>query len=160
MMGGFMNRRLLASLTILLLCAVGGSLAYGHSGAAGIVKTRMEAMKDIASHMKVLAFMVEEKVAFDSEIATRSANAIADHAQNMEKLFPAGSNAHPSEAAPIIWEDWEAFSNLTAKLEESASNMSQTMTDGVPVELLTSEFQELASVCKACHKKFRLTLPD
>ena len=155
-----MNHRFLASLTILALCAVGGSIAYGHSGATGIVSKRMEVMKDIASHMKVLAFMVEEKVAFDSEIAMQSADAIADHARNMEKLFPSGSNAHPSEAAPIIWEDWEAFVDLAKKLRNSVTDLSQTMKGAESVEPLTVEFREVASVCKVCHEKFRLTLPD
>ena len=52
---GNLRRRLLAAT---LALSVSCGLALAHSGATGIVKQRMDAMKDIAAQMKLIGAMV------------------------------------------------------------------------------------------------------
>ena len=90
-----------------------------HSGATGIVKERMALMDRLGKAMKNLNAMFSNQISYDAASVKEAAGVIEQHAgEAMIKMFPEGTNRKPSEALPIIWEDWDEFKSLAKKLEK------------------------------------------
>lgn len=150
------NRRfstIAAAVTVAALAAAGTAL--GHSGATGVVKTRMEAMKDIAAAMKIVGPMASGAAAFDAEKAAGAARTIGDHASMMPNLFPEDSVSDVSEARPRIWREWETFLAEMDSLSTAATNLSAA-AEANDAETAFAAFEEAAGSCKSCHEKFRI----
>lgn len=145
-------RVLVGSLVSVLIVS---GFAFAHTGAKGIVKERMDAMSDIASQMKTIGAMLQGKEPFNGERAAKSAGAIKAHASGMLKLFPKGSNKHPSEALPAIWADWATFETMNSDLANKASAFAEMASSVKAASELRNAFQGLAATCKSCHQKFR-----
>lgn len=131
------------------------ALVFAHSGATGVVKERMELMDSIASQMKLVGEMIKGQRAFAADSAVAAANMIAKHAAEMPEKFPEGSLDHPSEALPVIWEDWDDFLRLTEELETAANLLAQTAQSATDSGELRSAFATLGKTCSACHEGFR-----
>jgi len=125
--------------------------ALAHSGATGIVKKRMEVMKDVGAVMKELGAMVKGDVGSDASTVARRAGDLSAHAVDMPGLFPEGSMHGPSEALPQIWEDFEGFSQIASDLESAAANLS-AVTDATA---LPAALGAAGKTCKACHSDYR-----
>ena len=143
---------------VLILAGVllAASAALAHEGATGIVKQRMEAMKDIAASMKVVGTMVKGETAFDRDAVGEAARTIKGHAEAMPAQFPDGSTQHPSEALPAIWRDWDAFTAIAARLAEHAGALADEAAAAESIDALKARFGEVAQTCKACHQDFRV----
>lgn len=142
-----------AILSFLLVCA---GFAFAHSGASGIVKQRMEAMKDVAANMKVIAAVLKGEAAFDAGRIQTAARTIAQHGARIPSLFPEGSGDAPSEALPEIWADWTAFTALAGELTANAETLERVAETVPDAEGLRAAFAALAKNCKTCHATFRL----
>ena len=130
--------------------------ALAHQGASGVVKKRMELMKETAQHMKSIAGMVSGKSELDTGSLTASAQTIAAHAGDIPDLFPEGSLHDPSEALPKIWEEWEDFTMLANDLSERAEQLAAVADDGASAADLQAAFGKVGETCKSCHTDFRL----
>ena len=129
--------------------------ALAHGGATGIVKERMEAMKSLGEAGKALAAMAKGETAFDADAVAAQARTMADHAgETMTRLFPEGSLDAPSEALPVIWEDWGRFSALAQTLETTSAQLEAAAYTG-GLDAMRPAFAEVAETCGACHKAFR-----
>lgn len=142
--------------------------AAAHSGATGIVKERMDAMKDIGRATKVVAAMFQGKQPYDAATVQTAADVIAGLAgEAMTDKFPAGSTDHPSEALPEIWRDWKQFERLAMSLRREAEQVSALAANGPAGFGKTEPFENAAdapagpaatrmlATCKACHRQFR-----
>jgi cytochrome c556 len=143
-----------ASTALLLAFAIA---AGAHSGAEGIVKERMEMMKDIAAHMKSVARMVRGNREFDADRVAEAASVIADHAAHIPEKFPQDSLGDPSEATAAIWDNWDEFTGLSEELEEKAEALLEASGNAADASSLGSEFRELGATCMSCHEDFRET---
>ena len=127
------------------------ALTLAHTGATGIVKERMDVMKDVGAAMKELGAMVKGEASFDAATVTRRAGDLKAHAASMPALFPEGSIHGPSEALPSIWEDFAGFSRIASDLESAADALS-SVTDAAA---LPAALGAAGKTCKACHSDFR-----
>lgn len=130
--------------------------AWAHSGASGVVKQRMDMMGDIADQMKTVGQMLNGKNAFDSAAAESAARKVAGHAHGFEMMFPEGSIEPPSEALPAIWDNWNAFLDISTTMEARALELADTAAGASAPDDLKAPFGQLAGTCKACHQDFRL----
>lgn len=126
------------------------TLVLAHTGATGIVKKRMDAMKDVGAVMKELGSMARGISDFDRTTVARRAGDLKAHAANIPALFPEGSH-HKSEALPYIWEDFEGFSKIASDLETAAATLS-TVND---VTALPGALGAAGRTCKSCHSDYR-----
>ncbi|MDF2180988.1 cytochrome c [Neptuniibacter sp. CAU 1671] len=93
------------------------SVVIAHSGATGIVKERMEAMKEMKQAIKTVSDMFKGKIPYDANGVKAAAKVIDSHAgKKITQLFPEGSLHHPSEAKAEIWQEWTRFSHLSERL--------------------------------------------
>lgn len=141
-------------LVIAILAGAGAALA--HSGATGIVKQRMDAMSAIGDDMKKIGLMLRGTAPFDAGQAQAAARAIANHASHMDMLFPPGSLSPPTEALPAIWDNWDAFADLTQALHARADRLAQLAASGASEAEIAAQFKTLGETCSACHEKFRI----
>ena len=149
---GSLRRRLLAAT---LALSVSCGLALAHSGATGIVKQRMDAMKDIAAQMKLIGAMVKAERDYDAAAAAAAADVIVRHADAMLPLFPEGSTEHPSEALTVIWSDWEGFSRSAVELAASATALSDIASDATSAADIRAAFAAVGKTCSSCHEGYR-----
>lgn len=127
--------------------------ALAHSGATGIVKVRMDAMKVMGKDMKALSFMANGRHRFRPDRVRAAALRLARLGQDMTKQFPEGSIHGPSEALPAIWQDWPSFERLAREMVEHANALN-----GVPADRVSTArplIEKIGATCSACHKKFR-----
>lgn len=132
-------------------------LAFAHSGATGIVKQRMELMKSIADQMKTIGKMIKGEENFDAQQVAKAAEMIVSHSEQVPEMFPEGSNEAPSEALPVIWQDWETFLQLSADMKQHASDLLSAAENAVDVSGIRPQFAAVGKTCSACHEDFRAT---
>lgn len=132
------------------------SLVYAHSGATGVVKTRMDMMSDVAKSIKTIGTIIKGETEYNSEIISTAALKIQEHTKNFPKLFPKGTTEAPSEALDTIWSDWETFDLIFKEMSAHSQQLSQLALVSSNVNAIKPEFGKLAKTCAACHQKFRL----
>ena len=111
--------------------AFAGVGAFAHSGATGIVKERMEAMKAMGDATKTVGAMFSGEASYDAATIREAAETIRGHAGSaMTELFPEGTNAAPSEAKETIWQDWETFAAMARQLEVMAEGLARAADNG------------------------------
>ncbi len=122
-------RKLMLSGAATAVLAVG---AWAHSGATGVVKERMEAMKSMGEAVKTLKPMMSGEAAYDADAVRKAARQIAAQSgHEMTALFPEGSDDAPSEVLPTVWSDRERFEYLADALEQAALGLEQAADNGL-----------------------------
>lgn len=106
--------------------------ALAHSGATGIVKERMDAMKAMGEAVKTVTPMMQGEVAYDADVMRAAARTFRAHSGDaMTELFPEGSGGAPSEAKAAIWSDWERFVELASQLDTYAEGLEGAAGNGM-----------------------------
>ncbi|SHI46173.1 Cytochrome c556 [Palleronia salina] len=106
--------------------------ALAHSGATGIVKERMDAMKAMGDAVKSVAPMMRGEMDYDADAMRAAARTFQEHAGDaMTELFPEGSGGMPSEAKDAVWEDWDAFAELADRLAVYAEGLEGAAGNGM-----------------------------
>ncbi|MBO9465073.1 cytochrome c [Tropicibacter sp. R15_0] len=136
-----------------LLVAGIGSVALAHGGVKNAaVMARMNGMTSISEAMKVLGAMAKGQTQFDAETARAAAKDVGTLSAQIPDLFQAPETDPKTEALPVIWERFDAFTALAQDTEASALALSQSLT--TPDDL-TAGLAQLGATCKACHKEYR-----
>ena len=106
--------------------------AFAHSGATGVVKERMDAMKSMGEAIKRIKPMMSGEAAYDEAAVREAAQSIAQEAgEAMTSKFPEGSTDDPSEVLPRTWEEWDRFAKLADQLEMAASGLAMAAGNGL-----------------------------
>lgn len=106
--------------------------AWAHTGATGVVKERMEAMKSMGEAVKSIKPMMTGAAAYNAEAVRKAARTIAAQAgEDMTALFPEGSDDAPSEVLPTVWSDRERFEYLASALEQAALGLEKAAGNGL-----------------------------
>ncbi|MBT8409006.1 MAG: cytochrome c [Alphaproteobacteria bacterium] len=126
--------------------------ALAHTGVKNPdVLARMEVMKGIADHTKLIVQMSRGVVPYDADQMKAAAAGIeASTAETIAK-FEIRAEDPKSEALPSIWEDWQRFETLSLEMGQAAAGISDATS---PAELALAA-KALGETCAACHKAFR-----
>ncbi len=143
-------RRQIGTLALTLAVAAGAALA--HEGVKDPdVKARMELMGDIREAMKTLGGMAQGKIAFDAEAAAEAKAALAAHSAEIPEAFEAKAMDPKSEAKPVLWEEFDAFTGHADDLEAAASALETGSLDA-----LRGDIREVGQACSGCHEDYRI----
>jgi len=114
------------------LCATGlAAGAWAHSGAMGVVKERMDAMKAMGDAVKRIKPMMSGEAVYDAAAVQAAAHVIAEEAgAAMTGKFPEGSGGGVSEALPAVWSDRARFAALARDLEVTARGLEHAAQNG------------------------------
>ncbi|HHI82828.1 MAG TPA: cytochrome c [Rhizobiales bacterium] len=169
-----LTSRTAPAMAVLGLVAFMAPAVLAHKGATGIVKKRMEAMKEMGKGMKTVGLMISGRKDYDAVQVRAAARMIRAHAQKIPGLFPEGSGHKPSVARAEIWKDWQRFKAqaeqlavFAGALEKGADNNRKMMAAmpmdmskmndpdhlaGMPPKMI---FARIGKTCKGCHETFR-----
>lgn len=143
------------ALALILALAASSGLALAHKGASGVVETRMDTMESMADQMKQIGEMMRGESQFDSDTATAAARQLSELAGSAPEQFPEGSNPPPSEARDVIWTEWDAFSELSQRLEARSVDLHQAARSASRPADLVEPFRAVGRACSGCHEQFR-----
>lgn len=131
------------------------SLTLAHDGAKGVTKERMDLMKDMADSMKTMGAMFKGETAFDPAVVADRAGYLAEHAPMIPDMTPEGSNDHPSEALPVIWEAWDDYVAEAKALADEGTKLVEAANNGADQAAVREQFVKLGKTCGTCHDRFR-----
>ena len=138
-------------------------LAGGHEAAesgpelTGVYKERSDAMKVLGGNIKILSDMLFGQAEYDAAKALEASQAMnAVASSDVAALFPEGSSESPSEALPIIWEEWDEFTGILTQFATDAAALEAAASDGTDTkDAVQGAFMAVGGACQTCHKKFR-----
>jgi len=139
--------------TVIIL-SVSSLSAHAHSGATGVVKERMKAMKLMRQDIKELRFVLEGN-GLDVQKATQPAKRIAALAEKFPMMFPKGSNKPPSEALAKVWLEWTDFENQFTELAQSALTLAEAAQTDNRQNALNS-LLKVRDNCQTCHDRYQV----
>jgi cytochrome c556 len=143
------------SLIAVLAIALSGTVAFAHKGhehATGVVRERMELMTDMGDRLLAISKRLRANKELDRIAA--DARAIRDASGKIASQFPPGSTQAPTAAKPVVWQQWDDFSEKARKLQVEAEKLSTTSaSDG---DALRSQFRAVAFACDGCHETYRV----
>ena len=124
---------------------------------AAAVKERRQLMKkEVSPAAKLGGQMVKGKVPFDTSKAAAAMKDINSVPDKFVTLFPEGTElgAVPdSEALSAIWQSFDEFKALAAKLKDASAEAAVAAGEGS--EAFAAAFGDMTKICKECHETFR-----
>lgn len=136
---------------VLLLSLVVSSTATAHTGASGIVKERMDGFKAAKQSMKVLKSALRSQ---DFATVSTEAQSLQSWFGDLERYFPEGSNAKPSEALDVIWQEFDRFSAIAEQSRDASAALLQAAQKQNSSAAMDA-FSDLGASCKSCHDDYR-----
>ena len=131
--------------------------AFGHGGASGIVKQRMDSMMAMGKALATVADMFKGKATYDANKIAAAAAIVKDHAAEIDALFPDSESSREgkgTEALPAIWDDWDEFQTRSVELEMLAAELETAAMSG-DKRAIRLGFAKVAKSCASCHTDFR-----
>ena len=145
----------LVGLALALAASTISSLVFAHSGATGVMKERMDLMKGMADSMKIMGAMFKGETAFDPAVVMENAGFLVEHAPMIPEMTPEGSNDHPSEALPVIWQAWYDYVADSDALAEEGAKLVDLVKNGADQAAAREQYVKLGKTCGTCHDRFR-----
>jgi cytochrome c556 len=149
------NQVWIAKATVLLLALLAGGAVSAHEDAVGITAERMQVMKAMASHMKVLGEMLDGRAPYDGSAARDHALALHENCHKVANKFPNVVHDHHSRADPAVWEQPEKFRAQMDNLQHVVGELVAATTSGER-DIVRSRFVVVGRACTTCHETFRL----
>ena len=131
------------------------SLALAHSGATGAVKVRMDSMKSIANDMKAISTTLRNKQLRYGLIGA-AANRVEGHSARVPTEFRERDLSHPTEAAALIWDQFDDFARLSRDMEVAARSLEAAALEKAGPKIIVERFQARGATCGACHRSYRI----
>ncbi len=139
-------------LPIILPVLAFATVAVAHSGVKDpTVMARMNGMTDLGRASKTLGEMMQGKTAFDAGAAQAAAAELATQAALIPDRFRDPATDPKSEALPIIWEQFDDFLAIAARMKVAAESAQGITT----LDDLNAAFAAIGQTCRDCHRTYR-----
>lgn len=129
------------------------SAGIAHQGASGVVKERMDGMKAMASALGGVIAMARGEAAFDAARIDVAAGTIAEHAEAMVALFPAGTDHPPTRALATVWAEPGEFEAAASELARAGRALARAGAGGL--EEVRPALAVVGRACSSCHERYR-----
>ena len=124
----------------------------GHEHATGFVRERMELMTEMGK--RLLATSKRLRANKDLDLIGPDARAIQELAGKIASQFPLGSTQFPTAAKPVVWQQWDDFTEKAKKLQMEAERLSKISLS--EANAFRTQFRAVGSACDACHEIYRV----
>ncbi|MCC7548474.1 MAG: cytochrome c [Burkholderiales bacterium] len=118
------------------------------------IRYRQSALFLLGQHFGPLAAMVQGKMPYDRDVATRNAAL----AETMSKLpwdrFGPGTDKGDTKAKPGIWTNQADFKAKADRMQAEVARLAQVSKTG-DFDALRVQVGETGKACKACHDEYR-----
>jgi cytochrome c556 len=143
--------------SVILASGIIFGVASAHSESTGNAQAdaRIAAMKKMGMNMGAIGKVAKGEMAY-SEALNKNAEAIAEVAANLGKLFPEGSGVEGSRAKADIWDtaNKEKFAMGIENLQAASLMLVVAVNSGDQAKI-GAALQETGKTCGGCHKLFR-----
>ncbi len=134
-------------LALVLMLSAGMALA--HAGVKNpAVMERMHGMKSMKDALKAMGEAANGVRAYNQAEIDAALGVLQSEAARIPMLFEAQEEDPKSEALPVIWSQFDAFSDKAAAMKAS---VGMTVTQ----EALPQVLGQIAETCKGCHQVYR-----
>ena len=146
----------LAAVTVLV---TGGALAQPRlpqdQSAEDAVTERQNHMSTLGDNIRIVARFVRSGEG-DMETVAEAARTMDEAAADLPALFPEGTGVgvSDSEALPVIWENWSAFTEVAQSAEQEITALADAAESGDP-DAIRAQFARVGRSCSACHDTYR-----
>jgi cytochrome c556 len=148
------NLQTAAKITLFgLLLGLSCSLPAQDMDPDAVIKYRQSVMSAQGGHMGAMAQIVRGKVDYPDQLLVH-ARALNSIAQNIDMLFPEGSDFGETDAKEEIWSNWDKFKQAAERLSTETQAFVKAV-ESKDQSAINKNFKELGEACKTCHKKFR-----
>lgn len=146
-----MRRHLALFLTLAAIIVVPGDLTGQDRPALSDYRAAL--MDGLRSHNGALRALAAGDVS-ESDHIVLHARAVADVAEMLQGVWPAGSGGEGTRALPAIWAEQGDFQSKLEELRGIASTLRDRAEAG-DMDGVGSSLQELGSTCRGCHTDYR-----
>ncbi len=118
----------------------------------------MDAMEVMDDKVKIAKKMFQGKQDYQKSAISDAADAFVLHGKEMLELFPdtdASRNGHKTRALPVIWDEWQQFSDLVDDFITESQVLQQTIADTEDQNKIEKAYLNAAEQCLKCHKRYR-----
>jgi cytochrome c556 len=146
----------LAAVTVLV---TGGALAQPRlpqdQSPEDAVAERQNHMSTLGDNIRIVARFVRSGEG-DMETVAEAARTMDEAAADLPALFPEGTGVgvSDSEALPVIWENWSAFTEVAQSAEQEITALAEAAEGGDP-DAIRAQFARVGRSCSACHDTYR-----
>ncbi|HXF54634.1 MAG TPA: cytochrome c [Hyphomicrobiaceae bacterium] len=139
-------------LSVALLIAVGGSIAYAQSSGEKAIAERKALMKEQSAAGREPSAMLKGEMPFDLAKVQDALKKLQETSLKAKTLFPDDSKTGDTRALPVIWEKKAQFLAAFDKLNADAKAAAAAIKDEASFK---AEWGKVAANCAACHKEYR-----
>ena len=144
-------RRKSLRITLASVLSVATFAVYAHSGATGVVKERMDNFKQAKKSMRAIKQSIKVP---DFQTITLESEKLVKWGDVMLNYFPEGSNQKPSEAMPLIWQEWNRFDDHRQTYLQHSNTLMESAKEQ-DLDAVINAYGGLAKSCKACHDRYK-----
>ena len=138
-------------LFVFTLLVLSASILWAHSGVKDPnVMKRMKLMSSMAENSKIIGQMMKKQIPFDAKVAMSALREIGVMSEATPRAFTVNASDPKSEAKPLIWEEFVAFTELAIQLADDLATSTIKTYDDLRLVLMKT-----AGSCKACHTRYR-----
>lgn len=127
--------------------------ADGHADLDPAVKARQAHMQLYAHNLGILGGMAQEKIPYDSALASIAASNLTAVANLDESTYWTEGTVEGSRALPAIWDNMDDFMDKQDGMAAAADTMAGLA--GVDLATLQGGMRDLGGACSACHREYR-----
>ena len=142
----------------LAICMMLTAVAFSHSGATGVVKERMDAMKAMGDQSKMVANMIKGKAEFNQAAVVAAADVFLAQGKRMAELFPdteLSRHGSKTEALPSVWAEWGTFNQQIEEFIKLSVSLKHVSLSAGEAGEIKKAFLEAGRSCSGCHKRYR-----
>jgi cytochrome c556 len=116
------------------------------------IRQRQALMKNNQEQLRTLTPIARGQASFDAAAVQAALQRIAQNAQQIPPVFPAGSQVGETSALPAIWERKADFDARAMKLAQDATAAMATAKDAATLQ---AALQTIGRNCVGCHEPYR-----
>lgn len=119
------------------------------------VEYRQSQMTVLRDNARTISRFLRDGQGAMADVVT-AARAMNQVAQDIPALFPAGTavGVGDSEALPVIWEDWPAFTETAGNARTAMAALLAAAESG-DAEAVRTRFAAAGQACGSCHETYR-----
>ncbi|MGR3322912.1 MAG: c-type cytochrome [Pseudooceanicola sp.] len=138
---------------ITLALVMAGTAVFAHGGVKNPdVLNRMEGMSELARQLKIIGGMAKGETAFDAKAINAALEKMNEEASLIPALFEPEATDPKSEALPVIWEEFDAFTAQAEDLERVTGKLAGTIETSAD---LRPALKQVGQACGVCHSDYR-----
>ena len=138
---------------VLLLAALSTAVELSAQDRPPLSEYRASLMEGLRSHNGALRALTGDDVSEPGHIVLH-ARAVADVAEMLQGVWPAGSGGEGTRALPAIWDQQDDFRSKLESLRAITSVLRESAEAG-DMAGVGSALQDLGGTCRGCHTDYR-----